>query len=72
MKTYIKSYDAKVWKVIQLGDLLLVPTNKDGKKLGDGETSNDKTPTLEDYTDEPMETIKINSLAKKCVIQCYR
>lgn len=31
METFIKSYDVKVWRVIKLGDLSLVPTNKDRK-----------------------------------------
>ncbi|KAH0754582.1 hypothetical protein KY290_024852 [Solanum tuberosum] len=56
MKTFIKSYDIKVWRVIKLGDIQ-IPTNSDG-----GQST--ATPSLENYTDEQMEVIQINSKAK--------
>lgn len=46
MDTLIKSYDVKVWNVINLGYLPVFSTNKDKdrKKLKDGEASIDNIP----------------------------
>ncbi|KAH0646409.1 hypothetical protein KY284_034293 [Solanum tuberosum] len=58
METFIKSYDVKVWRVIKLGDIP-IPTSKNSD-----ESQSSVTPSLENYTNEQMEVIQINSKAK--------
>lgn len=53
MKTYIKSYDMKGWKVIKLGDMPIPPNKKNGK----GDSSTEEISLLENYIDEQMEII---------------
>lgn len=66
METFTKSYDVKVWKVIKLGDLPLVLTNKYKyeKKPKNDEALTDTIPTLKDYTNEQIKIIQIDSKAK--------
>ncbi|KAH0673757.1 hypothetical protein KY285_005200 [Solanum tuberosum] len=59
MEKFIQSYDVKVLRVIKLGDIS-IPTSKNSD---DGQSST--TPSLENYTNEQMEVIQINSKAKK-------
>lgn len=54
----------KVWRVIKLGYLLIIASNKDRKILDDGQASIEKIPTLEDYTDEWIKITQINSNVK--------
>ncbi|KAH0734819.1 hypothetical protein KY285_010526 [Solanum tuberosum] len=56
METFIKSYDVKVWRVIKLGDISIT------KSLDESQSST--IPSLENYTNEQMEIIQINSKAK--------
>ncbi|KAH0639310.1 hypothetical protein KY285_035896 [Solanum tuberosum] len=56
METFRKSYDVKVWRVIKVGDIPNT-TNSDG-----GQSAT--TQSLENYTNEQMEVIQINSKAK--------
>lgn len=66
METFIKSYDVKTWKVIKLGNLSLVSTNKDkdGKKNRNSKVSTDTILTLKDSTHEQKEITHNNSKAK--------
>ncbi|KAH0717533.1 hypothetical protein KY285_013564 [Solanum tuberosum] len=58
MKTFIKSYDVKVWRVIKVGDIPIPISNTSD------EIQSSVTPSLENYTNEQMEIIQINSKAK--------
>ncbi|KAH0717748.1 hypothetical protein KY285_013779 [Solanum tuberosum] len=58
METFIKSYDVKVWRVIKLGDIPILILN-----ISD-ESQSSVTPSLENYTNEQMKVIQINSKAK--------
>lgn len=52
IKTFIKYYDMKVWRIIKLGDLSIVAANKGIKKLDGAQASTKKIPTLNDYTNK--------------------
>ncbi|KAH0662145.1 hypothetical protein KY284_027076 [Solanum tuberosum] len=58
METFIKSYDVKLWRVIKLGDIPIPISNTSD------ESQSSATPSLENYTNEQMEIIQINSKAK--------
>lgn len=58
METCIKSYDVKVCRVIKLGDIPISMSNTFD------ESQSFATPSLENFTNEQIECIQINSKVK--------
>ncbi|XP_019253943.1 PREDICTED: uncharacterized protein LOC109232643 [Nicotiana attenuata] len=60
MEAFIKSYDVKVWRVTKKGDFPLLQSKP--KKKPEGQVSTE-TLDIDDYTDEHMVIVQINSKA---------
>ncbi|XP_019246518.1 PREDICTED: uncharacterized protein LOC109226178 [Nicotiana attenuata] len=61
MEAFIKSYDVKVWRVIKKGDFPLLQSKPEKKPERQVST---KTLDIDDYTDEHMAIVQINSKSK--------
>ncbi|XP_019261602.1 PREDICTED: uncharacterized protein LOC109239483 [Nicotiana attenuata] len=61
MEAFIKSYDVKAWRVIKKGDFPLLHSKS--KKKPEGQVSTE-TLDIDDYTDEHIAIVQINSKAK--------
>lgn len=65
METFIKSYDFKVWRVIKLGDIPIPVVKHSNEGQSSTECSQAPAqPSLENYIDEQMQVIQINSRTK--------
>nr|XP_009597682.1 uncharacterized protein LOC104093616 [Nicotiana tomentosiformis] len=61
MEAFIKSYDIKVWRIIKKGDFPLLHSKPEKKPEGQVST---ETLDIDNYTDEHMAIVQINSKAK--------